>query len=419
MAKVKLTQQFVLQSDCPDDQRKVNYFDTQMTGLLLKVQRSGHKSYYYRFTHPKTGKVKEVKLANEGQVTLKQARQMAGEIQQECRLGRGSFLSTQHTAPLFCEFIQGDYLPLITTYKKSWQTDVYNLKNHLLPQFGEQRMDQITPNEIQNWVTRLRLKYAPATCNKLLILLKYIFNCALRLERLPSGASNPAKGVNRYIENNQREVYLSNGQISRLIDAVKCSKNVMLPYIISFILCTGARRGEVLNARWALMDMEGRQWTLPDNKSGKVHHIPLSDLAIQVLEQIASNTDLKTDTYVFAYPKTGHPYKGIHQTWDYARKKAGLPHVRIHDLRHTFASQLVNQNVSLYTVQKILGHQQAKTTQRYAHLDQKQLIDAANCALTGVKAMHQWHPKRLMGIGSPKMLTRMITPLFTEWRDDK
>jgi site-specific recombinase XerD len=84
--------------------------------------------------------------------------------------------------------------------------------------------------------------------------------------------------------------------------------------------------------------------------------------------------------YAFANPKTGKPYKHIFTAWDTARKKAGLSDLRIHDLRHSFASALINSGRSLYEVQKILGHTQVKTTQRYSHLSQESLVAAANTA---------------------------------------
>lgn len=87
---------------------------------------------------------------------------------------------------------------------------------------------------------------------------------------------------------------------------------------------------------------------------------------------------------VFANPKTRKPYVSFFYSWDTARKQAGLADVRIHDLRHSFALFLVNAGRSLYEIQKILGHTQVKTTQRYAHLSQDTLIDAANAAMDAV-----------------------------------
>jgi integrase len=113
-------------------------------------------------------------------------------------------------------------------------------------------------------------------------------------------------------------------------------------------------------------------WTVPLSKSGKPRYIPLSRAAIALLEKRRGNGS----EYVFPSPKTGKPMIQLYFTWNKIRKKAGIPDVRIHDLRHNFASLLVNNGRSLYEVQKLLGHADISTTQRYAHLSQDTLKDA-------------------------------------------
>ncbi|HID00895.1 MAG TPA: site-specific integrase, partial [Piscirickettsiaceae bacterium] len=123
-------------------------------------------------------------------------------------------------------------------------------------------------------------------------------------------------------------------------------------------------------------------------------HVPLSDGAIALLAQVPR---IEGCEYVFANPDTGRPYTQIFYAWDTARKRAGLDDLRIHDLRHSFASFLVNSGRSLYEVQKILGHTQIKTTQRYAHLSQDSLVSAANCAAKAVP-IAQSMPESLEGV---------------------
>lgn len=141
------------------------------------------------------------------------------------------------------------------------------------------------------------------------------------------------------------------------------------------LLLTGARRGEVLHAKWEDFDTKTMTWRIPISKSGKARHVPMSAGVINILDTIPR---IKDCPYVFANPKTQKPFKQPFQAWDTARKKAGLSDVRMHDLRHSFASFLVNAGKDLYVVQKILGHTQVKTTQRYAHLSQDTLLAAAN-----------------------------------------
>ena len=121
--------------------------------------------------------------------------------------------------------------------------------------------------------------------------------------------------------------------------------------------------------------MERRQWRIPTTKAGRPRYVPMSNGVLTLLANVPHDDKCP---YVFANPKTKKPYCAFFHSWDTARKKAGLSDVRIHDLRHSFASFLVNAGRSIYEVQKILGHTQIKTTQRYAHLSQDTLLDAAD-----------------------------------------
>jgi integrase len=146
------------------------------------------------------------------------------------------------------------------------------------------------------------------------------------------------------------------------------------------LILTGARKREAMNAKWSDFDFEHRRWRIPVTKLGKPRHVPLSDGAITLLNSVPRHGC----DWVFPNPKTLMPYDNIFTAWDTARTKAGLSEVRIHDLRHSFASFLVNSGRSLYEVQHLLGHTQIKTTQRYSHLSQDTLLDAANAASVAV-----------------------------------
>ena len=156
----------------------------------------------------------------------------------------------------------------------------------------------------------------------------------------------------------------------------------MLKYIVPMLLLTGARKREVLNARWEDFDIDNRLWRIPFTKTGKPRTVPMSDGVMSILDTVPR---IAGSAYVFPNPETGKPYVAIHNAWDTVRKRAGLHDVRLHDLRHSFASILINSGRSLYEVQHLLGHTQVKTTERYAHLQQDTLMKAANvvAALVG------------------------------------
>lgn len=177
------------------------------------------------------------------------------------------------------------------------------------------------------------------------------------------------------------ERYLSVDEAERLYGAVCKSENTMLQYIVPMLILTGARKREVLDAKWEDFDLGRRSWRIPISKSGKARHVPLSDGALNVLASMPRKVE-----WAFANPETGKPYVSIFYAWNTARKSAGLSNVRMHDLRHSFASLLINSGRTLYEVQHIFGHTQVKTTQRYAHLSQDTLLAAANSATVALGA---------------------------------
>jgi len=150
-----------------------------------------------------------------------------------------------------------------------------------------------------------------------------------------------------------------------------------------FLLSTGARLNEALAARWEHFDLEHRNWTIPaeHSKSRKIRSIPLNPTAIQLLESLGTRG--KYDHPFIG--RRGRPMTTIHKVWTRLRADAGLPHLRIHDLRHQYASFLINQGHTLYEVQQILGHSDPSVTQRYAHLSTRSLQAAANSASDAIK----------------------------------
>ena len=216
----------------------------------------------------------------------------------------------------------------------------------------------------------------PGTANRLLIMMRYMFNLAIRWE-IPNVTANPTAGVPLFEENNIKERYLSSDEAQTLYDTILVSKNKMLQYIVPMLILTGARKREVLDSKWADIDLDKKRWRIPTTKSGKARHVPMSDGAIRLLNSTPRIPDCP---WVFPNPDTKRPYVSVFYSWDTARKKAGLADVRMHDLRHSFASLLVNSGRTLYEVQHLLGHTQVKTTQRYAHLSQDTLLAASNAA---------------------------------------
>lgn len=382
MPKVSLTASIVAKAECPKGKRKLDLFDTQTKGLLLEVRERG-RTYYLRYQSER-GITRQLRLADARDVSISQARQLADRARNQIVMGEdpADAKAARRLVPTFAQFVEQDFLPHIRTYKRSWTSDVSLLKNHLLPAFGKQYLDAITRRDVQRLITsRLESGKAPGTCDRMLILTRYIFNLALKW-KVPGVKSNPAKEVDLLKVDNKRERFLNEDEVRRLYEAVLANDNPMLKYIVPMLLLTGARKREVLNARWEDFDIDNRLWRIPFTKTGKPRTVPMSDGVMSILDTVPR---IAGSAAVFPNPTTGKPYVTIHDAWHTARKRAGLEDVRMHDLRHSFASILINSGRSLYEVQHLLGHTQVKTTERYAHLQQDTLMKAANvvAALVG------------------------------------
>jgi integrase len=385
MAQISLTQAFVNTAVCPSDQTKQEITDKACKGLVLEVRQSGGKTYYLRYTNHR-GKQRQYRIGNATVLTLSQARCKSKLALNQAALGQDPCEEKEQTkqVPTFADFIADQYMPYIKSYKRSWDTDVSLLKNHLLPRFGKRYMDEITRQDIVKMHADRKASGAAAgSANRLLIMMRYIFNLALKWE-VPGIKTNPCKGIPLMEENNKMERYLSVEEAQRLYEAVCKSENTMLKFIVPMLILTGARKREVLDARWTDFDLSRRAWRIPITKSGKARHVPLSDGALTLLATMPRKSDCE---WAFANPETGKPYVSIFYAWNTARKSIGLSDVRMHDLRHSFASLLINSGRTLYEVQHILGHTQVKTTQRYAHLSQDTLLAAANAATVAVGAV--------------------------------
>ena len=385
MPTVNLSPQVVKDASCPKDKRKCDLFDSNCKGLMLEIRATGGKTYYLRYQDTR-GRTRQLRLALEQDVTLLQARKLAEKKRNLIALGQDPCEEKEQAkkVPTFASFIDDQYLPYVKSYKRSWGTDVSLLKNHLLPRFSARYLDEITRQDIVKMHSERKASGAAAgSANRLLIMMRYIFNLAVRWE-VPGIKANPTKGVPLMEENNKKERYLSVDEAHRLYDAVCKSQNTMLQYIVPMLILTGARKREVLDAKWEDFDFTRRIWRIPMSKSGKARRVPLSDGALNILSTMPR--DMRCE-WTFPNPDTKKPFVSIFCAWNTARQSVGLGDVRVHDLRHSHASFLVNAGRTLYEVQHILGHTQVKTTQRYAHLSNDTLLDATNSVNTALGGM--------------------------------
>lgn len=375
MPTVTLDANTVRTATCPPGQKKLDLYDTAIPGFVLEVRPSGGKTWYLRYRDAR-GKQHQHRIGDAAGISFDQARTAAQTTRARVILGENPAEEKKalRTIPTLEDFAQR-YLDYVKGAKRSWDTDESFLRNHVLPRWAKRHLDEVRQQDIIDLQHGMRAQgYAPATANRIVILTRYMFNLA-RKWKVPGAETNPASGVELFEENNKRERFLTAEEVQRLVACVRDSDNPQLQYIVPLLLLLGCRKRELLDSQWPHFDLERRTWRIPLSKNGKARHVPLSADVLAILAQVPRWDDCP---YVVPNPKTKKSYVSFFYSWDTARKQAGLPEVRVHDLRHSTASFLVNSGRSLYEVQKILGHTQLKTTQRYAHLSQATLLEAVD-----------------------------------------
>ncbi len=257
--------------------------------------------------------------------------------------------------------------------KRTADTDRKMIDRHIRPRLGSRKVKDIRFGDVDR-LHREISKTAPYVANRVAALVSKMFSLAVRWEMRPD---NPVKGVERNPEE-RRYRYLSGDELRRLTEALASHPNQAAANAVRLLLLTGARRGEVLGASWDQIDLDAAVWTKPSShtKQKKEHTVPLSAPARQLLVDMKADADEQekkgAPASPFLFPARAGAGGGhlteIKKSWASICKAAQLDGVRLHDLRHTFASVLASAGLSLPVIGALLGHNQASTTQRYAHL---------------------------------------------------
>ena len=385
MSTSTLSAQFASIAQCLPGRNKTDYYDTAIVGFILTVTSSGSKVYSLRF-RDQHGVQRQYRIGDAKSITFDKARQAAQKIRSRVVLGENPALDKQalRQVPTLAEFIKNTYVPDIHQHRRNFQSSISFLNIHILPKFGSKHLDEISTEMISDSHQALRQQgYALAMANKLPVMFKTMYNLA-RKRKVQGASVNPADGVKAFVVNNARERYLSPEEVQRLHLALERSDNTQLKYIVALLLLLGLRKRELLDAKWQDVDLERRNWYIPMSKSGKARNVPISAKALALLQQLPRWKDCD---YVVPNPDTKKPFGNLYCSWNNARVRAGLSDVRMHDLRHSFASyaiNAINARQSIYTVAKLLGHSQIKNTIRYSHLADETLLTAVDAAAKSI-----------------------------------
>ncbi len=349
-------------------------WDSEVTGFGVRITRSGAKSYIfkYRLGHGRSATTKKLRIGGID-LSLDRARSIAKEWRATVADGKDparkrNELADAPTVSNLCD----DYMERYASSKRTGGEDAKKIKRIVRPRLGKLLVKDVTLRDIEDLHRAMR--NTPYEANRVLALLSKMFNLAIKWEWR---TTNPAKGVTRYNED-KRNIFLSPTQIDSLSkamtaylnDAARPTEVKKSLDALRLLMLTGARRGEVLSMRWEQIDFEKGAWTKPSaqTKQKKEHRIPLSPPALELLSAIHDKGEHPSG-YVFPARTGGDGHlTDIKKAWAELCTRAGLRGVRVHDLRHTYASILASGGMSLPIIGALLGHTQPATTARYAHL---------------------------------------------------
>lgn len=367
-----------------EPERPVYLWDSQLSGFGIKVLPSGTRKYLVKYRPNGGGRAapqRWLTLGKHGALTCEQARDMARQALAAVARGedpQGDKASNRKAARMrdVWDRFATEQLPL---KKPSTARDYRRQGEEVIgPTFGNRLVSDITRTDVDRLHKRLRA--TPYRANRTLALMSRLMNLAEAWGwREPS--TNPCKHVEKFREQ-ARERYLSAEEIGRIgaaMEAMLKEQDIRpeAAAAIRLLLLTGARLNEILLAHWDWVDLERRVIELPDSKTGK-KPVYLSDAALEVIAELKATRRDPKNPYLLAGRSKGKPLNNLAKPWKRICARAGLSGVRLHDLRHTAASVAVGRGVNLPVIGRLLGHRQAQTTLRYAHVDADPALAAAN-----------------------------------------
>ncbi|QIG91848.1 site-specific integrase [Bradyrhizobium sp. 6(2017)] len=399
-------------SALPAVTRPTIFYDTDLTGFGLKASPTGALSYIVEYRPGAGGRSvskRRMVIGTPKNLTPEEARNQASGILARVRLGddpaaeRSNARKAETVSDLLTSFMDGH----IRAKRKARTAKLFQgyVDNHIEPALGTRKAPSLTRADIQRLHKAIG-KTHPVTANRVLALIGAAYTYGSRSGHLPEGLANPASGIERFREQ-VRERFLSESELLRLGEAIREAETVGVPWIkqskskhapkpenrvtnigphaaaaLRLLIFTGARLREILDLQWDHVDLPRGLLFLPDSKTGK-KTIVLGMAALAVLENLP-----RVGKFVIAGTDNDKPRADLQRPWALVSTRADLAGLRLHDLRHSFASVGAGSGFGLPVIGKLLGHSNSKTTERYAHLASDPLRRASD-AISGAisKAM--------------------------------
>jgi integrase len=379
-------------STLPPLSRPTVFYDTDLTGFGLKASPTGALSFIVEYRPGAGGRgvsKRRMVLGTPKTLTPEEARNLASGVLARVRLGHdpAAERSNERKAETVHDLLNSFMDDHIRMKRKSRTAKLFQgyIDNHILPPLGARKAPSLARTDVERLHKSIG-KTKPVTANRVISLIAAAYSYGLRSGRLSDGLKNPASGIEKFREE-VRERFLTEAELRRLGEAVREAETVGVPWMkeskskharkrenritnigphaaaaLRLLIFTGARLREILDLRWDYVDLQRGLLFLPDSKTGK-KTIVLGAAALAVLENLP-----RVGSFVIAGANNEQPRADLQRPWALVSMRAGLSGIRLHDLRHSFASVGAGSGFGLPVIGKLLGHSNSKTTERYAHL---------------------------------------------------
>ena len=371
---VQLTDKIVKNIPLPAKGNRVVYdtlvkgFGVRVTAKGVRVTAIGAKSFVINYRVRSTGQERRFTIGQSPAWSVAAARKEAKLLKKRIDNGADPLgeVQTERKAEDVADLARRFIDQHLSKLRPSSRTEYASIiDSFVLPALGRRKVAHVAFSDVDALHRQVTERGARYRANRTVAVLSKMFSLAIRWGLRPD---NPAKGIERNQET-KRTRYLSASELIRLSEALAELDDQQAADIFRLLLLTGARRGEVLGMRWADLDIEAGVWAKPGatTKQKTEHRVPLSEAACVLLRNLRQAAP---NDAVFVFPGIGrNGYRAeLKKPWAKLRKTAAIGDARIHDLRHTYASVLASAGLSLPIIGALLGHTQASTTARYAHL---------------------------------------------------
>jgi integrase len=355
-------------------EKDVDHYDDDLKGFGIRVRPSGRRTYFVMMRHKCV--MRRFTIGSHGAVTAEAARLKAKQIISDLAIDKNptevedTVRNSVTVRSLGDRFID-EYIPC--HLKPSTQGEYKRcVEIFINPEIGTMKLVSVERTDIAK--IHHQLRHIPYQANRVLGVISTMFNLAESWGLRPQ-FSNPCRGVKKFKEK-KRERFLNREELRRLGEALRIEEEFAPSAVacIRLLLLTGCRLGEIQTLKWSYLDLDTCLAFLPDSKTGR-KTLYLGSVAVKLIKSIPRRNN---NPYVIAGDIEGQHLTDMQKPWRRIRKLADLPDVRIHDLRHTFASSGVALGQGLPIIGRLLGHTQPQTTARYAHLAASPALEVAD-----------------------------------------